>query len=51
MSCWDKIEEEESNGTCPDCGEPTTDGVATVICGCSPIICGTCGAAPCDDSC
>ncbi len=43
--------EEEINGTCPDCGEPTVDGDACSSCGYSPIECNTCGSRPCDGSC
>lgn len=41
----------ESNGECPDCGEETTDGIATVGCDHSPKLCKTCESAPCDESC
>lgn len=43
--------ESEINGECPDCGAPTVDGDAYERCGYSPVICETCGNAPCDGSC
>jgi len=46
---WDK--EDEPNGECPECGELTIDGVAIDQCSYSPILCDTCGYAPCDGSC
>jgi hypothetical protein len=39
------------DGECPECGNPTVDGEAFDVCGYSPIICDTCGCAPCDQSC
>ena len=39
------------NGECPDCGCPTVDGEAQYGCAYSPVICETCGDAPCDESC
>ncbi len=45
------IYDEEINGVCPDCGEPTRDGDAQAGCNYSPVICDTCGYAPCDDRC
>jgi len=50
MSCCDGWYE-EPNGVCPDCGEDTTDGDASVGCNYSPVVCDTCGSAPCDQSC
>ena len=44
-------EDDEINGECPDCGTPTADGHAESGCYWSPVICGTCGYAPCDGSC
>lgn len=44
-------EDEEVNGTCPACGEPTVDGIAQHICDWSPVECEICGDAPCDGSC
>jgi hypothetical protein len=41
----------EINGECPDCGYPTVDGDAASGCYYSPVICKTCGYAPCDGSC
>jgi hypothetical protein len=44
-------EDYEINGICPACGGPTAYGHASEGCYFSPILCETCGAAPCDDSC
>lgn len=44
-------EDSEINGECPDCGEPTVDGVAASGCNYSPIVCKTCNSSPCDLSC
>jgi len=41
----------EINGNCFDCGQPTCNGSAYEACGYSPIMCDTCGYAPCDESC
>lgn len=49
--CADGWDYGEPNGECPDCGEPTVDGVATTGCLHSPVTCDTCGAAQCDGSC
>lgn len=39
-------------GECPDCGEPVDkEGDAVEGCNYSTVICETCGAAPCDESC
>lgn len=39
-------------GECPDCGEPVNeDGEAVTGCAYSPVVCDTCGSAPCDLSC
>ena len=46
-----KFDDSEVNGVCPDCGEPTVDGEAQEGCNWSPVICKTCGDAPCDGSC
>jgi len=43
--------ESKSNGICPNCGEETVDGESKEICGYSPVLCETCGNAPCDESC
>jgi hypothetical protein len=43
--------EEDINGVCPDCGEPTVDGNTYDRCYYSPTLCDTCGYAPCDGSC
>lgn len=45
------LPDEQVNGECPDCGSPTVDGEAQEICAWSPVICKTCGSAPCDESC
>ena len=53
MSCcaeW-SYEDNEVNGVCPDCEEPTVDGEAKEGCQYSPVACETCGWAPCDGSC
>ena len=42
---------EEINGVCSDCGEPTIDGDAYNNCAYSPTECETCGYSPCNDSC
>lgn len=42
---------DEINGECPDCGCPTSEGVAATGCNYSPIDCETCKTAPCDGSC
>lgn len=42
--------DDEINGTCPDCGAPTCDGHAEA-CYYSPTECKTCGYSPCDESC
>lgn len=42
---------DEVNGECPDCGYPTVDGEAFEGCNWSPVLCQTCGDAPCDGSC
>lgn len=39
-------------GECSACGGPVdADGDSTECCAWSPLICGVCGYAPCDDSC
>lgn len=43
--------EDEINGTCPDCGEPTVDGDAYENCFYSPCECETCDYRPCNGSC
>jgi len=43
--------EDEINGTCEDCSEPTVDGYAYYYCSYSPLECVTCGYRPCDLSC
>jgi len=50
MMCCDGWESDESciNGKCPECGEPTVDGYAPEGCNWSPVMCETCGDAPCD---
>jgi hypothetical protein len=53
MSCCDgwSYPDSEVDGVCPDCGEPTVEGHAQSGCNYSPVICTTCGDAPCDGSC
>jgi hypothetical protein len=41
----------KADGECEDCGEPTVDGHAQSGCHWSGVVCETCGAAPCDESC
>lgn len=42
----------QKHGVCPECDEAIDeDGLALDICSYSPVICETCGNAPCDDSC
>lgn len=43
--------ENEINGVCVDCGEPTVDGDAYENCAFSPRYCLTCNHSPCDESC
>jgi len=52
-SCCSPIEyeEEEIDGSCPDCGTPTVEGHAAEGCTFSPVECTTCGWQPCDGSC
>lgn len=39
-------------GVCPDCGgDVDADGDSVDVCAWSPVICETCGCAPCDESC
>jgi hypothetical protein len=49
--CCDEWNTGEPNGECSDCGEPTVDGHAAKGCNYSPVICESCGSAPCDQSC
>jgi hypothetical protein len=53
MSCCSPSDykENEINGVCPECGEPTVDGEAFENCDYSPEVCKTCGYSPCDLSC
>ena len=44
-------DEKDVDGECPDCGMQTVDGVAACGCDYSPVLCETCGYAPCDGSC
>ena len=48
---WHLEKGEVADGVCPDCGGDKLDGYATEGCHYSPVICKTCGDAPCDDSC
>lgn len=53
MCCdgWDNSNEDEGN-ECPTCGEPVDEyGEALIGCNYSPVICPTCGDAPCNESC
>ena len=43
--------EEEIDGECPDCENPTVEGAAFDRCAWSPEDCETCGHAYCDLSC
>ena len=58
MSCCDgwnnypKNYKDEDIAKCPDCGyDVDEDGYAMSGCHYSPVICKTCGDAPCDLSC
>ena len=53
MCCdsWELYEGDGVVGECPDCGEETIDGSARYGCHYSPVVCETCGSAPCDLSC
>lgn len=53
MSCCaaQEYNEDDINGVCQECGEPTVDGEAYEVCHDSPILCDDCGYAPCDQSC
>lgn len=55
MCCdgWDnRVKGKEDYPECPDCGmEVDEDGDAIMGCNYSPVLCETCGAAPCDLSC
>ena len=52
MCCDPRNYDSKVVGECEECGSPVdVDGESTEICGYSPIICGECGCAPCDDSC
>lgn len=43
--------EQDINGECAECGQPTVDGNAFDRCSYSPKLCQTCGWSPCDESC
>lgn len=50
--CCDRWGTYEKAGECPDCGmDVDEDGDAIYGCNYSPVLCETCGDAPCDDSC
>lgn len=49
--CSENWDYGEPNGTCENCGEATVDNAAVIGCCWSPVICETCGDAPCDESC
>lgn len=44
-------DESEVNGECEECGGKTVNGSAASGCCYSPVVCDTCGYAPCDGSC
>lgn len=46
-----EYDEDDINGKCPDCGEPTIGGEAADGCSYSPVVCETCKHQPCDLSC
>ncbi len=43
--------DEDIDGECPECGEPTVDGEAFECCSYSPECCEVCGCRPCNGSC
>lgn len=54
MSCCAPKEwttEDEVNGECHDCGQPTVDGESYEGCSYSPKECETCGYSPCELAC
>lgn len=52
MSCCDGWDYGTPVGECPNCGAPVdSDGTAVSGCHWSPVLCETCGDAPCDLSC
>ena len=53
MACWGSTDfkEDEINGTCEECGEPTVYGEAYENCSYSSTECKVCGWSPCDQSC
>lgn len=53
MCCesWGAKPDDGEEGVCPDCGAKTYGGESVDICGYSPVLCKTCGDAPCDLSC
>lgn len=49
---WNYTEEAKEIKECPDCGAKVNeDGEALTGCDWSPVLCDTCGDAPCDGSC
>lgn len=51
MCCSGELSEDDADGVCPDCGDPTVDGDSVNDCYYSPCICDTCNNRPCDGSC
>lgn len=53
MACWSEADDDENDvdGVCPECGDPTIGGIALNPCAYSPIICEECQHSPCDGSC
>ena len=51
MSCWSQGYPGPVDGTCPECGQDTSEGVAVDMCDHSPVECKPCGWSPCDGSC
>lgn len=45
------LDKEDTDGECPECGQPTKDGQAIECCAYSPIACEKCNWRPCDGSC
>jgi hypothetical protein len=52
MCCDNRTDNPKKAGVCPDCdGDVDADGDSLDICNYSPVVCETCGNAPCDGSC
>jgi hypothetical protein len=43
--------EDEIDGECPSCGQPTVDGDAYEQCYYSDVLCEVCGWSPCNGGC